>query len=129
MIFCNKSIVKKNKFTCNNLIKSLVKKNILCENRFHTKKGDVSLKKYLVVLVCMMSMSSVIVYADDDCCGWLWWRRPSTSITVNGQNSHMRFWFGHDDRYYGRCHHHKKYKKHHKRWKHRYDCDDCWDDD
>ncbi len=83
------------------------------------------MKKVLLLLICL-TFSANIVLADDGCCRWFWWRRPSASITVSGQNSQMHVRLGQDDGYY-RHHHHRKYKKHKKRWKHRY-CDDCWDD-
>ena len=88
------------------------------------------MKKILLLSMCL-TLTTSMVFADDGCCGWFWLRRPSTSITVNGEHGQMRFRFGHDSGYYKcRHNHHRKYKKHHhKKWKYRHDCDDCWDDD
>lgn len=86
-------------------------------------------KKILVLSMCLLFSSTMVLAADDGCCSWFWWRKPGTSITVSGSNSHMSFRFGNDRGCY-KCRHHKKIKKHrHHKWRHRYDCDDCWDDD
>lgn len=40
-----------------------------------------------------LTLTTSMAFADDGCCGWFWWRRPSTSITVNGEHGQMPFSF------------------------------------